>query len=365
MISQNNKYKIALIGDCLANGGAEKVHALLSVYFHKMGLEVHNCIFVDWIEYEHSGSILNLATIYPNANPIKRKVFRYFKLQQFIKENDFDAVIDFRMRTGVLQELAISKFCYPKNTFYTVHSGVLDFYFPKPSWLSKLIYQNKKVVAVSKAIQAAIVSNNLAKDIFQMYNPINLQSIALLKEEYVVSSGKYIMAVGRMNEDIKQFDELIIAYSKSILPFKEIKLLLLGDGQNQSKYKALATQLGLKDLIVFKGFIGNPFPYYQSALFTVLSSKNEGFPNVILESFSVATPVISFDCFSGPNEIVVDQQNGLLVANQDFDKLTEAMNLFVENDQLREDCKQNTKISLKPFDIETIGKKWLELIKIK
>ncbi|WP_293872560.1 glycosyltransferase [Flavobacterium sp.] len=365
MVNQNSKHKIALIGDCLANGGAEKVHALLSVYFHKMGFEVHNCIFVDWIQYEYSGSILNLGKVHQNSNPINRKITRYFKLQQFIKKNDFDAVIDFRIRTGLLQEMVISKFCYPKNTFYTVHSGILDFYFPKSSWFSTLIYQNKKVVTVSKAIQTAIVSKGFAKNVFQIYNPIDIQSIAFLKDEFDVSLEKYCMAVGRMNEDVKQFDQLIIAYSKSILPQKKIKLVLLGDGQNLSKYKALAAQLGLKDLVVFKGFVDNPFPYYQSALFTVISSKNEGFPNVILESFSVANPVISFDCFSGPNEIVVDQQNGLLVPNQDFDKLTEAMNLFIENNQLRAYCKQNTKTSLELFDIETIGKQWLELIKIK
>ena len=364
MTKPDRKYKIALIGDCLANGGAEKVHSLLSLYFQKAGLEVHNCVFVDWIQYEYAGSLLNLGKIHaPTA--VTRKFKRFFELKNFINDTNFDAVIDFRMRTGLLQELLISKYCYPKKTYYTVHSGILAFYFPKSSAWSKLIYKDKKIVAVSKAIQAAVVSKGLAENAFQIYNPIDLESITTSKNAYDVSEGKYIMAVGRMNEEVKQFDKLIEAYSKSVLPNKKIKLILLGDGQKQSEYKALSEKLGLKDLVVFKGFQKNPFPYYQNALFTVLSSINEGFPNVILESFAVGTPVVSFDCFSGPNEIIIDRKNGLLVANQDFAQLIEVMNLLVEDAELREHCKQNTKTSVKPFEIETIGKQWLELLKIK
>lgn len=365
MTNQDKKFKIALIGDCLANGGAEKVHALLSVYFEKMGLEVHNCILVDWITYEYSGSLLNLGTIAVDANPLKRRIARFSALKKFSKEANFDAVIDFRIRTNVVQELLISKYCYQKNTYYTVHSGILDLYFPKSVGLSKLIYKGKNIVAVSKAIQSAIVSKGLAPKAFQIYNPIDSQSIAILKDDFHVSEEKYIIAVGRMNEEVKQFDKLMVSYSKSILPSKKIKLLLLGDGQKQAEYRALAETLGLKESVVFKGFQDNPFPYYQKALFTVLSSKNEGFPNVILESFALGTPVVSFDCFSGPNEIIMDRQNGLLVTNQDFDQLTQAMNIFAEEEQLRNLCSLNAKSSITPFTIETIGKQWLELLKIK
>ncbi|WP_293895296.1 glycosyltransferase [Flavobacterium sp.] len=364
MTKPDIKFKIALIGDCLANGGAEKVHSLLSLYFQKAGLEVHNCVFADWIQYEYSGSLLNLGKIHA-ATAVTRKFKRFFEFKKFINDTNFDAVIDFRMRTSLLQEFLISKYCYPKKTYYTVHSGILEFYFPKSSAWSKLIYQDKKIVAVSKAIQSAVVSKGLAENAFQIYNPIDLQSITTSKNAYSVSEGDYIMAIGRMNEEVKQFDKLIEAYSKSVLPNKKIKLILLGDGQKQSEYKVLSEKLGLKDLVVFKGFQKNPFPYYQNALFTVLSSKNEGFPNVILESFAVGTPVVSFDCFSGPNEIIIDRQNGLLVANQDFYQLIEIMNLLVEDAELREHCKQNTKTSVKPFAIETIGKQWLELLKIK
>jgi glycosyltransferase involved in cell wall biosynthesis len=363
MIKQNQTYKIALIGDCLAGGGAEKVHALLSVYFQNAGLEVHNCIFVDWISYDYSGSLLNLGIIHPDSNVMKRKITRFFEFKKFIKENNFDAVIDFRMRTNFGLEVLLSKLVYPKNTFYTVHSGILEFYFPKNSFLSKLIYKNKKIIAVSKAIQKAILGKKIGLKVMQIYNPINLKSIAVLKNKYSVDEDKFILAVGRMNDTVKQFDKLILAYSKSVLPAKNFKLIILGNGKNQSEYEALSAQLGMQNHLIFKGFVENPFPYYQKALFTVLSSKNEGFPNVIIESLATETPVISFDCFSGPNEIIMDRKNGLLVANQNVEKLTEAMNLFLEDEHLYHNCMENSQPSIVQFDIEIIGQQWLDLLK--
>ncbi len=363
MKNKNQKYKIALIGDCLAGGGAEKVHALLSVYFQNRGLEVHNCIFVDWISYDYSGSLLNLGTVKPDSNFIKRKLSRFFKFKKFIHENKFDAVIDFRMRTNFYLELVLSKFVYPKNTFYTVHSGILEYYFPKNRFLSSFIYNNKTIVAVSKAIQNGVLERKLAQKVIQIYNPIDLINIDSLKGENIFENCKYIVSVGRMNNDVKQFDKLILAYSKSILPSNKIHLILIGEGENLLKYSRISEALGLKDLVIFKGFVDNPFQYYHKAIYTVLSSKNEGFPNVIMESLASETPVISFNCFSGPSEIIIPNENGILVEDQNFEKLTQAMNTMVEDEKLYNHCKSNAKASATHFDIEIIGKQWLEVLK--
>lgn len=363
MIKQNKGYKVALIGDSLANGGAEKVHALLSDYFQQSGFEVHNCIFADMVVYNYSGSLLNLGTIHPKSNSVIRKITRFLALKKFINQGRFDAVIDFRMRTGFGLEWALSKWVFPKNTFYTVHSGILDFYFPKQTFLARLVYKNRQIVAVSKAIQKVISAKQLSQTVHQLYNPVDLKTIDRLKNQYKISEDQYIIAVGRMNDEVKQFDQLILAYSKSVLPSKSIKLILLGEGKNQAQYKALVQDLGLQNQVLFKGFVANPFPYYQKAIFTVVSSKNEGFPNVIIESLAVETPVISFNCFSGPNEMISDKTNGFLVENQNFEKLTQTMNLAIEDEVLYQHCKQNTKASITQFDLEIIGKQWSELLK--
>ncbi|WP_313805364.1 glycosyltransferase [Flavobacterium sp.] len=361
MIKQDKVIKVALVGDCLANGGAEKVHALLSNYFYKEGLEVHNCIFMDWVTYEYSGSLCNLGTIASNSNSVYRKIKRFLAFKTFVNSNSFDIIIDFRIRNIFLKELMFVRIIYPKNIIYTVHSGFLEFYFPRTAFLSRLIYNNKKIVSVSKAIQDEILKNELANKVQYLHNPLDFESIEVFKMEKNKEYGLYVLAVGRMNNDIKQFDRLIEAYFKSDLPNKKIKLVLLGDGENRSKYEELSFTLGLSELVVFEGVVSNPFPYYKSALFTVLASKNEGFPNTIIESLAVNTPVVSFDCFSGPNEIIKDKTNGLLVENQNFEKLISSMNLFINDQQLYQNCKKNSRESVSQYDIEIIGKQWLDL----
>jgi N-acetylgalactosamine-N,N'-diacetylbacillosaminyl-diphospho-undecaprenol 4-alpha-N-acetylgalactosaminyltransferase len=128
--------------------------------------------------------------------------------------------------------------------------------------------------------------------------------------------------------------------------------------------KALAKQKKIENKVHFLGFQNNPYKYLKKAKFFVLSSLNEGLPNVISEALACGTPVVSFDCLSGPSEMILDKQNGLLVENQNVQKLTEAMNLFFEDEKLYTFCKENAFQSSSPFSIDNIGQQWLDLMKI-
>jgi N-acetylgalactosamine-N,N'-diacetylbacillosaminyl-diphospho-undecaprenol 4-alpha-N-acetylgalactosaminyltransferase len=137
----------------------------------------------------------------------------------------------------------------------------------------------------------------------------------------------------------------------------------MGDGVSLKHLKQLACDLHLQDNVVFLGRKQNPFPFYKEAKCTVLTSKNEGFPMVLIESLATGTPVISYDCDSGPSEIIQNGVNGWLVADQNPQKMTDALNEMVENEKLYLHCKANSKQSVASFSLESIGENWLTLLK--
>ncbi|MNK41044.1 4-alpha-N-acetylgalactosaminyltransferase [compost metagenome] len=236
---------------------------------------------------------------------------------------------------------------------------------PKQSWLTRFIYgKSYGIVAINEKMKAYIEQRHGLKNVVNIYNPTNSEYIQeRLQENNPEIEYTYILAVGRIDE-VKQFDKLIKAYADSVLPGNNIKLMILGEGNKKNELKRYADNLNLSDKVVFMGFQENPYVYMKKALFVVLSSKFEGTPNVILESLACGTPVVSFDCFTGPSEIINDRENGLLIENQNIEKLTEGINLMFRDKKLYDHCKENATESIEKFSLETIGKQWLQYLKI-
>lgn len=365
MILPNKKIKIALIGYRLSLGGAEKVMAILSQFFEKQGLEVHTIIVLDEISYFFAGKLVNLGKMKNASNGLINKWNRFTFLKKYLDENQFDFIIDFRFRIKPIQEILIAKWLYKTKTIFTVHSFLIDHYMPKWTFLSRFMYGDcYKLVSISDESKALIERKHQLKNVVRIYNPIDIDQITVKSKAENELEFDYIIGVGQMETNIKQFDKLIEAYSKSILSTNNIHLVLLGDGKQKQKLLNVAKARNIGDKVHFLGYQDNPFKYLKRARFFVLSSLNEGLPNVILESLACETPVIAFDCASGPREMIQHKENGLLVANQDIEKLAEAMNLLEEDENLYRYCKQNALRSVQSFSVSTIGKQWLDLMKI-
>jgi len=365
MILPNKKIKIALIGYRLSHGGAEKVMAVLSEFFEKQGIEIHNIIVLDEVSYSYSGKLVNLGRMKNTSNGLFNKWNRFVFLKKYLDENHFDFIIDFRFRIKPIQELVIAKGLYKTKSIFMVHSYLIDHYMPNWSFLTRLMYGNcYKMVSITDESKAVIERKHDLKNVVRIYNPIDIDDIIEKSKEVNELPFDYIIGMGQMETNIKQFDKLIATYSKSILPKNNIHLVLLGEGERKMILQKLAKERNIEDKVHFLGYQNNPFNYLKKAKFLVLSSLNEGLPNVILESLACETPVVAFDCLSGPSEMIRHKENGLLVENQNLEKLTEAMNLFVEDGNLYRYCKQNALQSVQSFSISTIGKQWLDLMKI-
>lgn len=364
MIKQNYKYKIALIGYRLSGGGSDKVMATLSIFFEKYEIKVHNIIVLDEVSYPYSGKIVNLGLLKNERNGLINKYKRLITLRSYLRENDFDFIIDFRFRTKIIQELILARFIYNTKTIFTVHSFLIDHYMPNNSWLTRLMYNNCYAnVAIVEQMKELIVSKHNLKNVVTIANPINLEEVNDKCNEEIEINFDYIIAVGQYENAIKQFDKLILSYANSILPQREIHLVILGNGDAETLKKA-AIDGKVENFVHLLGYQNNPFKYLKKAQFLVLSSKNEGFANVLVEALACETPVVAFDCLCGPSTIIIDKVNGILVENQNLNKLTEAINLMVLDEKLYRYCKQNTLESIKPFLLDKIGKQWLDLLNI-
>lgn len=355
--------KIALVGFRLSGGGSDRVMANLSNFFHKKGLQIHIIILHDELGYNYSGTVFNLGRLKSKTNSIFNKIKRFYYFNKYVKQHQFDFIIDFRFRINLIQEILINKYIYKTKTIYTIHSSKIDVYMPNLSYLTRFIYGNcYKIVTITKSMQNLVEKKHNLKNIINIYNPIDVDFINKNKNEKIDIDFKFIIGVGQYDNNVKQFDKLIEAYAKSNLQFENIALVILGIGKLENYLKKITKDFKVEHLVHFLGFKSNPYKYISKAKYFVLSSHSEGLPMVVLEALSCGTPVVAFDCPTGPKEIIMHKENGLLIEHQNINELIEAMNIMVTDEDLYSKCKQNAIKSVEKFSLDVIGNQWLELM---
>jgi glycosyltransferase involved in cell wall biosynthesis len=359
-----SKLKIAIVTSSLGRGGAQKSSANLSILLSNLGYEIHLISVLNFIDYEYQGQLLNLGKLKDQNDSIFGKIKRFRLFYNYLKSENFDYIIDSRARPTFFKQILINKILYAHHkVIYVVHSYWLKNYFPKQKFLAKLLY--------NKAFQLVAVSQEIKKRIRLEYgfNQVSTIYNCFSKKEPVVNQDtpklpqKFILFFGRIDDEVKNISLLIDGYNQSKLAKNNTKLVILGDGPDTTYLKQKTADMQLQHQIVFLGYCADPSNIIKKALFSVLCSRYEGFPMVLIESLSLGTPVISVDCKSGPKEVIQNEINGLLVENHNPKALAKAFDRFLEDDQLYRHCKQNTKKSIEKFSAETILKNWLNLLK--
>lgn len=360
-MATQKKFKVCLVSISLAKGGLERSCAMLSQMLAQKGHEVHLVILNDDVDYQYSGKLFNLGKLKTEKDPLVKRLARFRRFRNYLKNEKFDVVIDHRPKNNFKRELFYSNFIYRGlNTIYVTHSSNKKEYLTeKPSAFSKICRKNSINVAVSEYIENEILNTNGIQNSVTIHNAYNpdwadgngeLPKILLDKE--------YILTYGRLNDTIKDFSFLIAAFSESKVWEEDYKLVILGDGKDAEMLQKLAASQISAAHILFIPFKKSPFEIIKNARCVTLTSKYEGFPMVLVESLSVGTPVVSLDIVSGPSEIIQHKKNGLLVAERSLPLFAEALREVCFNEELYQLLKTNTKPSVSNFSMKAISEKW-------
>lgn len=218
------------------------------------------------------------------------------------------------------------------------------------------------IVTVSKGVAKDLrkILKIKNENIKVIYNPIVDNEITeKLNQKLDVSkygNSKIVVSVGRL-EVQKDYPTLIKAF-KFVLNEVNSFLLILGEGKEREKIENLIEKLGLNDNVELIGNTDNPYMYMAASDLLVLSSKWEGFGNVIAEALAVGTPVVSTDCPSGPSEILDGGEYGILVPTENPEELAKGILNAFKKDWDKNELIQRSK----EFTVEKAAQKYSDLI---
>ncbi len=215
-----------------------------------------------------------------------------------------------------------------------------------------------KLVSVSAGVDACYQWLPASKRAV-IHNPIDVDDPSAARGIALTAHNSHIIVgMGRLIHQ-KGFDLLIQAFARIVDDFPGWNLVILGEGAARAELSALIVELRLSGRVSLPGATRHPAEYLERAELFVLSSRYEGFGNVLVEAMGHGLPVISFDCPSGPNEIIANEKNGLLVPAEDVASLSAAMRRLISQPETRRQLAVQAKATAQRYKTDVIIREWL------
>jgi glycosyltransferase involved in cell wall biosynthesis len=145
---------------------------------------------------------------------------------------------------------------------------------------------------------------------------------------------RVLLGVGRLSAE-KNFAALVGAFGLLASRHPDWDLVILGEGPARAALEAQVRDAGLQGRVFLPGRVGNPGEWYGHAALYGMSSDFEGFPNTLVEAMACGLPAVSFDCDTGPRDIIRHGLDGLLVPAGQAALFGAALDLLMGNDDLR------------------------------
>ncbi|MDR6301795.1 glycosyltransferase family 4 protein [Mesonia maritima] len=194
--------------------------------------------------------------------------------------------------------------------------------------LSSLLYPKCKSIVVQTSEAKSIFEDKFQnKNVIVVPNPIRKLNIDKNTEKQ-----KIIINVSRLVKG-KGLDNLIeIFYS---IGDKDWNLYILGDGCMRQSLEDLVVKLNIQDKVKFLGFQKNVDYYLSKSSIFAFTSESEGFPNSLLEAMCAGVACVSFDCPTGPSEMIINGKNGFLIEMGNNKEFSEKLEKLMNNEDLR------------------------------
>jgi glycosyltransferase involved in cell wall biosynthesis len=228
----------------------------------------------------------------------------------------------------------------------------------------RLLYRRADgLAAISHGVAAAVAGllGREPESIPVLHNPVvspgfEALSAAAPEHPWFGDDVPVVLAAGRL---IRQKDYPTMLRAFALLAGRTpARLIVIGEGEDRGALEALAAELGIADRVAWPGFVANPYAWMAAARAFVLSSRWEGFGNVLAEALACGTPAVATDCPSGPAEILGEGAYGRLVPVGDAAALADALEAT-----LAEPVDRGRLIARgKEFDIGRIGPGYEALI---
>jgi len=174
-----------------------------------------------------------------------------------------------------------------------------------------------------------------------------------LKEELKISENDFVFVfVGRLVKD-KGINELVVAFSKLIKSIKDkpqmplVKLLLVGELESELDplFPEVLEEINSNPNIIFVGFQKDVRLYFGISNVLVFPSYREGFPNVVMQAGAMGLPSIVTD-INGCNEIIENEENGVVIPTKDEAAIQNAMKIFLENKEYYHNLQSNSRVKI-------------------
>lgn len=352
---------VVFLINSLHGGGAENVVHRLSHTLASMEHHIYLFLLYDDIDYIINDNSIKVNTL-EGKNHQEKAVNFDKKLDEIEnKIGKIDAIYSFLQGAH-----SVAYHSMRSDNIYMSIRNYESKKLKEKSYLNYLIkifkfrklYNNKKLLTVCDAVQNDLKTNLFIKpkSMQTIYNPYEFDQLKHLANEKLEDTihKKYILLVGSFNNTQKRQD---IAIKIMHMIDKEFDLIFLGKGKMIHQYKDLAKKLHVSERVHFKEWTPNPYPWIKKASVVLITSDYEGFPNVLVESLIIGTPVVCRQSFSGIDEILTGEWNRYIIKDdKNYRSLAKMVNHVAKN---------NYSIDKKlyhSFSSEIIAKQYLKTI---